>query len=194
MPPIKIEIPCPAAPVTGHAAWDEAFLRVESYLRAHHLESRVVLNQLVTDIIREARERVLGNPAEEPVIAAMRVAHARIGSWFARAGNSGDWSDERVRARARLTLVLGDLPVNWRDTFLSTGPLPAELGPALRSAVLQPGPELRFSNMPPAPLEFGFADPDEPSSLRKGMWSTARDAAGWLLVAGVYGVAWAASH
>jgi len=195
MHPDKIEIPSSAtAPVTEHGAWDEAFLRVESYLRAHHLESRVLLNQLVTDIIREARQRVLENPTEEPVVAAMHVTHARIGSWFARLGNSGDWSDERVRARARLTLVLGELPTSWTNSFLSTGPLPAELGPAVGSAVLQPGPELRFSNMPPAPLEFGFTDPDEPSYPRKGFGAAARDAAGWLLVAGVYGAAWAASH
>src|ERR1700712_5750223 len=86
--------PAPAGP-----AWDEAFLRVESYLRAHHLESRVLLNQITTDIIQEAHQRALAHPEEEPVVAAMHTTHARIGAWFARAGNAADWSDERVRAR-----------------------------------------------------------------------------------------------
>ncbi|MBC8010917.1 MAG: hypothetical protein H7067_12570, partial [Burkholderiales bacterium] len=35
--------------------WDEAFLRVESYLRAHQIESRLVLNRLAMEIVRAAR-------------------------------------------------------------------------------------------------------------------------------------------
>ncbi len=176
------------------AAWDEAFLRVESYLRAHHLESRVLLNQLATDIIREARERSQGNPQKKPVVVAMEVTHSRMGAWFARAGDAGDWSDERVRVRGRLALLLADLPGRWPNCFLSAEPLPPELGAALASGVLQPGPELRFSNMPPAPLEFGFNAPDNPNSRPQSGWFVVRAAGWWLCAVGLFGVAWAASH
>ena len=181
--------PAPAGP-----AWDEAFSRVESYLRAHHLESRVLLNQITTDIIREAYQRTLSHPSEEPVVAAMHTTHSRIGAWFARAGNAADWSDERVRARGRLALVLEDLPGRHPNCFLSREPVPPVLIASLSAGVLQPGPELRFSNMPPAPLEFGFEEPNDPSSWKKGGWSTMREAAGWLAIVGLYGAAWAASH
>lgn len=182
------------APVSADPAWDEAFLRVESYLRAHHLESRVMLNQIATEIIRDARQRSLVAPDEEPVVAAMHATHARMGQWFARAGNTGDWSDERVRARGRLALVLGESPVRRQHCFLSNEEVPAEVASSLAAGVLRPSPELQLSNMPPAPLEFGFNDPTDPSMAQKSGWATMREAAGWLALVGIYGAAWAASH
>ena len=181
-------------PLPLEAEWDEAFLRVESYLHAHHLESRVLLNQLSADIIREARERALANPREKPVEAAMRVTHARIGTWFARAGYAGDWSNERVRAGGRLALVLADLSGRWSNSFLSSEPTPPEFVAALTSGVLQSGPELSFTNMAAVPLEFSFDAPDNPNGLKEGLLSGARAAAGWLAIVGLYGAAWAASH
>lgn len=182
------------APVPSGPAWDEAFLRVESYLRAHHVESRVVLNQLATEIIRDARDRALLSPNEEPVVAAMQATQARMGAWFARAGNTGDWSDERVRARGRLSLVLGESPVRRQNCFLSLEEVPAEVAASLAAGVLRPNPELQLSNMPPAPLEFGFNDPVNPSIAQKSGWATMREAAGWIALVGIYGAAWAASH
>ena len=182
------------APVPSGPAWDEAFLRVESYLRAHHVESRVVLNQLATEIIRDARDRALLSPNEEPVVAAMQATQARMGAWFARAGNTGDWSDERVRARGRLSLVLGESPVRRQNCFLSLEEVPTEVAASLAAGVLRPNPELQLSNMPPAPLEFGFNDPVNPSIAQKSGWATMREAAGWIALVGIYGAAWAASH
>lgn len=182
------------APVPADPAWDEAFLRVESYLRAHHVESRVMLNQITTEIIGEARRRSLENPAEEPVVAGMRAAHARMGAWFTRAGHTGDWSDERVRARGRLSLVLGPVPVRRQNYFLAKDEIPSEVATSLAAGVLRPSPELHLSNMPPAPLEFGFNDPADPSISQKTGWAPVREAAGWLAIVGLYGAAWAASH
>ena len=175
-------------------AWDEAFLRVESYLHAHHLESRVLLNQLASDIIREARERVNGNLSLEPVATAMAITHERIGTWLTAAGILGDWSEEKVRARGRLALVLADLPGRWANYFLSPGPLPAPLVSALTSGVLRPGPELRLSNMAPAPLEFGFEETGQARSREGKAAAVFRAAAGWLAIIGLYGAAWAAAH
>jgi len=193
MQPTQPEITPPVAVPAG-PAWDEAFLRVESYLRAHHLESRVLLNRLTTDIIREAHERTVANPGEAPVGLAMQVTHARIGAWFARVGEVSDWSDKRVRACGRLALVLADVPGRWPDCFLSVGPIPPELVAALSSGELRPGPELRFSNMSAAALEFSFSAPDNPNCPRQGGWAGVRAAAGWLVIVGFYGAAWAASH
>jgi hypothetical protein len=188
------EISGTAPAVPAGAAWDEAFLRVESYLRAHHLESRVRLNQITTEIIHEAHQQSLANPDAEPVAVAMRCTHARIGAWFSHAGHNGDWSDERVRARGRLALVLKELPGRAANCFLSNDPGPSELPAVIASAVLRPGPELHLSNMPPAPLEFGFDEPSDPSTAKKSGWASVREAAGWIALVGIYGAAWAASH
>ncbi len=194
MPPtIPEEISVAAATPSG-PGWDEAFLRVESYLRAHHLESRVLLNHLATDIITQARERARENPDLAPVTLAMGVTHERIGAWFARAGRDGDWSNERVRAADRLALVLADLPGRWANSFLSTERVPHELAVALGSATLEPGPELRFSNMPPAPLEFGFNNDGHPHPPNRGGRFLMRAGGSWLTIVGVLGVVWAASH
>lgn len=183
-----------AQQLTADQAWDEAFLRVESYLLAHHLDSRVQLNHLTADIIRDARTRVSDDPAVAPVVAAMQALQGRIGAWFARAGNTGDWSDERVRARARLALLTAELPGHRADFFLTTGRVPPQLATALAAGALVPGPELRLSSMPPAPLEFGFSDPAEPAVPGRSGWTRLREAAGWLSIVGLFGAAWAASH
>ena len=98
----------PEGPV--NADWDEAFLRVESYFRAHQIESRVLLNQLTSEIISAARLLARDLPEVPPVTVAMRMAHARIGEWLVRALGEGHWADERFRARGRLALLLTKLP------------------------------------------------------------------------------------
>ena len=196
MPPAATQEISAAVPASVPAGpdWDEAFLRVESYLRAHHLESRVLLNHLATEIIAQARERARENPDLAPVTLAMGVTHERIGAWFARAGRDGDWANERVRAGDRLALVLADLPGRWSKNFLSHEPVPRELAEALASATLEPGPELRFSNMPPAPLEFGFNDDGQLKPPHRGGRFLLRAGGSWLAVVGLLGVVWAASH
>jgi hypothetical protein len=187
-------IPPVPTPSDTVIAWDEAFLRVESYLRAHHIESRVLLNELATDIIREAKIQVFTRPGEEPVAAALQVTHARIDAWFARVGNPGDWSNERVREDGRLALVLANQPGRWVNCFLSAEPVPPGLAAALGAVVFQPGPDLNFCNMSAEPLEFGFDDQSGSQSFRNSGWLSIRAAASWLLILGIYGSAWAASH
>ena len=183
----------PAAPAAAaDPRWDEAFLRVESYLRAHGLESPVRLNAITAEIIRAARAV---EPARaEPVPAAMEVAHARIGAWLARAGLELDWNDQRSRAQGRLALIIADLPGRWADYFLSPGPVPGKLAVALASGQLLPGPELRLTTMPPAPLEFGTIEAAARRHLVSGAQRSVRALVSWLLIAGLLGIAWAASH
>jgi len=182
-----------ASPASLAPAWDEAFLRVEGYLRAHGLEGRVVLSQITTEIIREAQSRALATPGEEPIARAMEATHARIGAWFAGAGHPVDWTNERMRAQGRLTLIIADLPGRWANYFLSSDPVPAELAAALASMAILPGPELRFSNMTAEPLQFGF-EPADPGLPNRRLWLPARALISWLLIVGFFSVAWAASH
>jgi hypothetical protein len=192
-PSLTIPRPPTVSPPVG-LAWDEAFLRVESYLRVHHLESRIQLNRLATEIITEAKASAEDFPAEEPVALAMRITHARIGAWFARAARGCDWSNERERARGRLALVIANLPGQWSNQFLSPEPVAPDLTAAMAAFQFQAGPELRFSNMPPASLEFGFDDSAGPHAAKRGIWLLVRATSSWLLVVGLIGAAWAASH
>jgi hypothetical protein len=187
--------PAEPPPHPADPAWDEAFLRVQSYLQAHGLESPVLLNQITSGIIRQARAQAgAAGQGAAPVTLAMAVTQVWIGEWFARAGQNLDWTNERMRAQGRLALIFADLPGRWANHFLSQEPPPAELVAAMASSQLLPGPELRLSNMPPAPLEFGFSESGDPLLVRAKMWLPLRAMVSWLIIVGIFGVAWAAGH
>ena len=177
-------------PVPPSAEWDEAFLRVESYLRAHHIESRVLLNRLTYEIIDAARRLAEQMPDEMPVTIAVQVAHARIGEWLTQSMGEGDWADERFRARGRLAVLLADVPHECPEHFLIPDPLPPGLRERMASATLHPGPELKLTAMPSAPLEFPLAEAVE------GRWETfsrsmfLRAATSWIVLAALLGAAW----
>lgn len=194
-----VERPRPAAAPAAfalpvHADWDEAFLRVESYLRAHHIESRVLLSRLTTDILTAARALALQHPEEAPVTLAVRIAQARIGEWLVHALGGGDWADERFRARGRLALLLSETPQQCPERFLAADELPAELQNRLAAAKLEPGPDLRLASMPSAPLEFPLTE------AVGEKWSTFSGSAffrasmSWIVIGTVAGCVWLATR
>ncbi len=169
-------------------------MRVQSYLRAYGMESPVLLNETTAGIIREAREHAQGGPGEHPMSLALGIAQLKIGEWFAQSGRQLDWSDGRTGAQGRLALIVADLPGRWRQFFLSSNPLPAELAAAMRSVEILPGPELRLTSMAPEPLEFGLLESGDSRLPGRRFWIPARFVFSWVLIFGFFGIAWAASH
>ena len=180
--------PISTVPVT--AEWDEAFLRVESYLRAHHIESRVLINRLTNEIMTAARTLAARHPEEPPVTVAIQVAHARIGEWLTRALGEGDWTDERFRARGRLALLLVDVPRRDPESFLSPDKLPAEIRAQMSTARLHAGPELKLTSMPSAELQFPLSDAVEEKWETFSRSTVFRAAASWLVFAALLSAAW----
>jgi hypothetical protein len=175
-------------------AWDEAFLRVESYLRSYGLESHVLLHQVTASIIEEARGKVRNGDAQNPVELAMNATQSRIGGWLARSGQAVDWTNDRTRAQGRLALIVADLPSRWPSSFLSSDPFPPDLAAAMASTQVLPSPGMKVSNMAPEPLEFGLLEPGDPRIQTKRIWVPIRAVVPWLLIFGFFGVAWASSH
>lgn len=184
----------PTPPVPANADWDEAFVRVESYLRSHHLESRVLLTHLTTEILKSARALAAQMPGEAPVTVAMRVAHAQIGEWLQGVLHEGDWADERFRARGRLALLMSELPQDCPEKFLSSEPLPPEVEGRLVESRLEPAPEFRLTPMPPAMLEFPIAEYAEGKWVTFSRSTFSRAAASWVVFIGVLGFAWFATR
>jgi hypothetical protein len=184
-----------ADPQTGPAdpAWDEAFLRVQSYLRAYGLESPVLLSQATSSLIEEARAKGAATRAE-PVELAMEAAHARIGEWFAQAGYPAEAPNEPICVQGRLALVIADPSGRGSNHLLSPDPLPPALTAAMTSLRVLPGPEMRLSGMVPEPLEFGILEPGDPRLPNRRLWVPVRVAASWILIFGLFGLAWAATH
>lgn len=184
----------PASALPVNPEWDDAFLRVESYLRAHQIESRVLLNYLTTDILTAARGLAVEHPAEAPVTLAINVTHARIGQWMVDALGEGDWADERFRARGRLALLMAEIPQRCPEKFLAHEELPAEIRAQLLAARLYPGPELRLASMPPSLLEFPLGEAVEEKWTTFSSSTFLRASMSWLVIASLCGVAWLATH
>jgi|GEM_PF-450655 hypothetical protein len=176
------------------AEWDEAFLRVESYLRAHQIESRMLLTRLTGDIIADAQALAAQMPHEAPVTIAMRLAHARIGEWMQRAMGEGSWDDERFRARGRLALLLSELPERCPQNFLGGETLPDDVRKRIAAAQLVSGPEMRPLTMPPAMLEFPLVEIAEAKWVTFSRSAFVRSAASWVLFITIVGAAWYASR
>jgi hypothetical protein len=186
-------VPEPSGP-----GWDEAFLRVESYLRAHQIESRLVLNRLAVEIVRAARAAAESPAAagQDPVSLAMGEAERRTTEWFARVlGDAADPDDERLGTRGRIALVMADVPARWPQHFLAATPPPAELVEAMRAAYIEAGPELELTRMVPRPLDFGpIANVADEAWKTFARWPILRAVFGWLLFVGLLAAVWFATH
>jgi hypothetical protein len=179
----------------GTEPWDEAFLRVESYLHAHHIESRVLLNRLATEVIEEARCSASDRPGVPPVKLAMETVHRRMAHWFRTVFTEGNWKEERFRARGRLALVMTDTPSKSPQAFLSNEPVAPEFAAQMQQSTLQPGPEVRLSNMAPAKLEFAFGDNDEKEKAPGlGRWAAYPALAVSVLIVSAMAYAWTSTH
>ena len=180
--------------------WDEAFLRVESYLRAHQIESRLVLNRLAMEIVRDASRAVDGEIAAGrpvyPVALAMREAERRTAAWFQKVlGDAADPEDERLGTRGRIALVIADVPARWPQHFLAETPPPPELVAAMRAAYIEAGPELELTRMVPRPFDFGpIANVADEAWKTFTRWPILRACLGWLFFLGLLALAWMAAH
>ena len=206
MSPITSATPSAASPASADArtlepsgpGWDEAFLRVESYLRAHQIESRLVLNRLAVEIVRAARVAAESPAAagQDPVSLAMGEAERRTTEWFARVlGDAADPDDERLGTRGRIALVMADVPARWPQHFLAATPPPVELVEAMRAAYIEAGPELELTRMVPRPLDFGpIANVADEAWNTFARWPILRAVFGWLLFVGLLAAVWFATH
>lgn len=196
MNPAPISAPASGFPSNDPAgsAWDEAFLRVESYFRAHQIESRILLNRLVMEVIEAARAAAL--PGSDPVALAMREAEQRTNAWFARVlGDAADPDDERLGTRGRIALVLCDVPARWPQHFLADAPTPPELIEAMRAAYIEAGPEIEITSMFPRPMDFGpIANVADEAWKTFARWPLLRAALGWLLFVGLLAAVWFFTH
>lgn len=195
----------PVIPDSPDHAWDEAFSRVESYLRAHQIESRLVLNRLAFEIISTARSAAArtgapgsagANAGADAVSLAMREAERRTMVWFRDVlGDAVDPEDERLGTRGRIALVLADVPFRWPGHFLSATPPPAELVEAMRAAYIEAGPEMELTRMVPRPMDFGpIANVADEAWKTFARWPLLRAIIGWLFFVGLLAALWWATH
>jgi hypothetical protein len=182
--------------------WEEAWQRVESYLHAHGLEQRLPLVRLTDRILTRAVAASARETGVPPVTLALREADAAMADWFARvleqppetAGTVGDRAatpalhPRRLSVRGRIALAMAGVPARWPRHFLADEPPPPELVAAMRSAYLEAGPPVQFSNMAASELELGpLADAAGETWERLRRWPLVGAALGWVAFVALLG-------
>jgi len=139
--------------------WNDAYEKVENYLRACRVGSHLQRARLTALVLQRVYERKQADPAAAgtslPELAIVEVRE-RIAEWLShylppradgRALNLGD---------GMLAIYLCDGPTRWPYAFLDSFGMPKEYAGLLGSRVVRPGPDLAVSSMVPREMDLGL--------------------------------------
>jgi len=138
--------------------WNSAYEKLESYLRAHEVDSLFHRAHLITLILRSVNHRWQKNPPTTPLATlAVEEANRLLSEWFSKIMDLPAGSDTRFTAAdGRVALFLCDGPLRWPYAFLEPRNIPDELKTAMHNSLMRAGPELQISNMVPRPIDLGL--------------------------------------
>lgn len=143
-------------PRTGSAEqWNAAYVRIEDYLRAHRIHSRLHQSLVIEKVLEEAARRHGADPEREPVTIAADVLDGLMQRWFAAQLRAAGQSPDQLAVRARVAMLLSDLPARWPYAFLDEVAPEAGVRMAMESGALQAGPDLAVSSMVPRDIDLG---------------------------------------
>lgn len=136
--------------------WNAAYLKVESYFHALRIRNRVLLGELVQQVLDRAMRRAAAETERAATELAAEEMDLVVTEWFAAVLERIPTGIEHVlNTRGRLALLLADMPGKWQDQFLRPGPWPKEFVDAMQDAYLRAGPDFQLSQMTPRPLDLG---------------------------------------
>ncbi len=151
-----IELPGAFRPTTGSMdAWNDAYVRVEDYLRAHRIHNRLHSSRLILKILERAAQRHAADPMVEPTTLAAEETERMMDQWFAHALGVREQPHERIAVDGRVALLLCDGPQKWSDAFLEENKMPEEFVKAMQTGALTAGPDMAVSSMVPRPIDLG---------------------------------------
>ncbi|MCZ6674967.1 MAG: hypothetical protein O7C75_18710 [Verrucomicrobia bacterium] len=137
-------------------AWDDAFEKVENYLRAHRFQSKVLLAEFVPEILARAHEKYRLDPSQDPVKLASREADLKLEGWFEELISDSVDFGVSTGARGRLALLLMDAPTRWPQYMLRPrSELPDEFVEEFCRSYLKAGPDMDPTHMLPRPIDLG---------------------------------------
>jgi hypothetical protein len=143
-------------PATGTLEqWNAAYVRVEDYLRAHRIHSRLHQSQLIQRILERAARRHAENPALEPSRYAAEETEREMDAWFGKLLGDSDRPHDRIAIDGRVAMLLCDGPQRWPYAFLDHQHVPEAFAKAMRERSFQAGPDLAVSAMVPRPIDLG---------------------------------------
>ncbi|MCC7300696.1 MAG: hypothetical protein IT583_06430 [Verrucomicrobia bacterium] len=152
--PIEAFVPTWGSP----EEWNSAYDKLESYLRAHEVDSHLHRAYLNTMILRRVSRRWQNQTPETPLATlVIEEANLLLNEWFTLimelpAGTSTNFTT----ADGRVALFLCDGPLRWPYAFLEPRQIPNDLKTAMSKSLMRAGPELQISNMVPRPIDLGL--------------------------------------
>jgi hypothetical protein len=143
-------------PTTGSLEeWNDAYVRVEDYLRAHRIQNRLHASRLILKILGRAAIRHAANPALDPTVLAAEETESMMDRWFAEILDERDQPHDRIAVDGRVALLLCDGPQKWPFAFLEEPNGPEDFVQAMRAGALTAGPDMAVSSMVPRPIDLG---------------------------------------
>lgn len=152
--PIKPFVPTWGSP----GEWNSAYEKLESYLRAHEVDSHLHRAHLITKILRHVSHRWQGQTPLAPLSTlVIEEANRLLNEWFSCIMDMPDGTNTNfTTADGRVALFLCDGPLRWPYAFLEPRHIPEDLTSAMRKSLMRAGPELQISNMVPRPIDLGM--------------------------------------
>ena len=172
-------------PKTGTLdAWNDAYVRVEDYLRAHRIHNRLHQSRLILRILERAARRHETNPGASPTTLAAEEAGQMMDAWFGEVLGEKDLPHDRLAVTGRVALLLTDGPQKNPYAFLNAEQVPPEFARALQRSSIDAGPDLAVSSMVPRPIDLGpITEAAGETFERFEQWPLLRTVALWILFA-----------
>jgi hypothetical protein len=139
---------------TSEEPWNEAYDRLESFLKTFELADHAYVSQLAVDIFRQARDRHHEDPSRNPTALTIEQAQKRLANWLATNLDGQNKSPADTLPAGTIALLLSQVYQTAPTAFLAN-PVPEELRQALRETLLVTGPDLNVSSMTPRHLDYG---------------------------------------
>ena len=138
-------------------SFDDAYVKVEHYLRSLRIKNRRVLSKLVYLILDNTYKKLALFPDKNVTTLAIEEAMQLTSNWCEKVLNTKFNEDQGISPRARVAMMLSDLPDRWVKSFLSEDKLPADLIEAMQKSYISSGPDFQIKRMKQRALEFNPA-------------------------------------
>ena len=172
-------------------AWNDAYEKVENYLRACRVSSHLQRARLTALILQRVYDRTQSDASAEglplPELAIVEVRD-RIAEWIGHHLPPRADGHPLNLGEGMLAIYLCDGPTRWPYAFLDSHRMPAEYAEALSTRVVRAGPDLAVSSMVPRDMDLGLM-PDLVGSAMESFEALPilKTLLAWLLFLGLLG-------
>lgn len=139
--------------------WNDAYEKVENYLRACRVGSHLQRARLIALILQRVYDRKQADPSVSetslPELAIVEVRE-RIEEWISHYLPPHADGSALNLGEGMLAIYLCDGPTRWPYAFLDSHRMPAEYAELLGARVVRPGPDLAVSSMVPRDMDLGL--------------------------------------